>query len=33
MFTLGLLMIGIGFVLFTGLGGALGASILQRNRK
>ena len=31
MMTLGLVMLGLGFVLFTGLGGALGASILQRS--
>ena len=31
--TLSLVMLGIGFVLFTGLGGAIGASILRRNRQ
>lgn len=30
--TLSLVILGVGFVLFTGLGGAIGASILRRNR-
>jgi hypothetical protein len=33
MMTLTLLMLGVGFVLFTGLGGAIGGSMLRRDRK